>query len=542
MPIRPSFTTPASYSQLDVLSDSLLILPDHSFLPTIYPGQPLSLRWSYWDLIAQLNPGVPIVGSVSTYVGPMAFGPAFYSSGPLPYLAGGVSQEVYGLGPSTPTSIPAAAYRLGTENLLVLEAGGPPGSKITCTAGYAVISEEFWRGLTWDKQNKATNQGRAGGFLWKEPYTVGALLTNISPSWPIADPSLPQEGISFNNLKCTLYESGDGGGTWQPIGPSTAVKIGPKGSEELTFPAIKKDWDWLIPWVWYADGDTVKTFTYTVEVTFTDDYNNAYTFRTPVINYQVFVSDRKQQLSSAAFATNAIALVLLALSWLITPTPGGAAKTLADTLGRAALDPRAPSKRYRKAVKLPALKKPRLGVDSRLSALADVLSQARRTALTDLALYEVESRVQGAALAGDKRSMKMQKRTYELAARSMVNSAAETSKAIDTFLAILREWPELGQLAGREQLTVWLRHGIGDGRLVAGGSLDTSGRAREHLDICVRSPQLIAAAEDGIEANLLRVRTALLQGASDVFRDRQRVEAIAIPRKAKPSSARRRIG
>jgi hypothetical protein len=503
--------TPAKDAELELLSDIEVLRPDGTTPPAIYPGQPFSIRWHYWDLAGNVGRAESITADVLPSIGA-----AIYSSKPRAYQAGGVSEQIDSLLPTA-----SSVYRLGDQNVLTLRAGSQAvaGSMIE-TADYAVVPEEFWRGLVWDVHGTVKGP-RTSWFAWKEAYQISAHFTNISPSWTIIDPRLPQ-GVTLTDSKCTLYESGDNGLTWTPTGSTQLTKLGPGAVEALMFPPITHSWDWVVPWVWYINGDTTKSFVYTVEITFRDDYNNSYTFRTPSVTVSVSVSDRKLGFAAAALALNGTSLLLYTLAWLIGPIPGGAAKTAADAFGKAAQDPPAPSRDFGTTVVLPRPKTRRLGSDQRVRALAEVIAYAECVAETDIALYHIESRILGAQYAKNRRAIRRQQRAYDEAVHALVEMAACASRAIDQFIAEIQTWPDRNSNVIQEQLIRWRDHGL-KRKLVGGGTLTLPPTAFRRLDACVRSPQLSAVAAEGFEANLARLRFSLLRTASLVFRDRHRV-------------------
>jgi hypothetical protein len=236
----------------------------------------------------------------------------------------------------------------------------------------------------------------------------------------------------------------------------------------------------------------------------------------------VAVSSRKTAFATIALTLNVLSLALYALAWLITTTPGNLAKTAADGFGKAALDPPTPSKAFAQTVNLPGPKPARFK-NPRLDPLAEALSQLECFAKIDLALYEIESRVLGAQAAGNKRAARAQQSAYTKAARLMVNTASKAALAIDQTIEAVNGWSKIDPAAVRDQLMRWQRNGLRQGRLKGGFRLNVSAATLRRLEACVRSPQVMERALEGLESNLVSLRSTLFQAAQDVFADRHRV-------------------
>lgn len=487
-------------AKLKLLSDNSILTsqPDQT-LPAINPGQPLSLRWQYWSLN-----GATLREVVSATILPEMDSTTVYSSPAINYVDGGISEQVDGLVPTV-----KSIYRLGHPRTLVLRVVAPNvfGSVIMTIARYAVVAEEFRKGLTWDVRGTVT-ETRQITFAWKEPYPIAARFTNIS-SWVTLDGT------------ATLYEAEQDEGPWKPIGTTPINTVGPQGMRGLAFPSITHDWTWLTGFVWVVSGDLSKLFFYKIECGLTDEYGNSYNL-TSRIAVVVAVSSRKIAFAITALTLNVIALVLYALSWLITTAPGNLAKTAADGFGKAALDPPTPSKAFAQTVSLPS-PKPRRFKNPQLDPLAEALSQLECFAQIDLALYEIESRVLGALDAGNKRAARAQRSAYTKAARLLVKTASKAALAIDQTVEALNDWSEIDPAAVRDQLMRWQRSGLRQGRLKRGFRLNLSAATMRRLEACVRSPQIMERALEGLESNLVNLRSTLFQAAQDVFADRHRV-------------------
>jgi hypothetical protein len=289
-------------------------------------------------------------------------------------------------------------YRIGNDNGLVLQSGisGIAASFDETSTNYAVIAEDFARGLQWNI-GSSSDEYRRPAFAWKEAYTIAAIFTNIS-RW-----------VTLSGT-ATLMEAGSSAGPWTARG-SVPVQLSAGRNTPLTFPERKQEWGWLAPSIWVIYGDLNRLFSYTVEFNLTDDFGNTYAFRTAIATITVYVSEKKYGLAVAAFATMAVALVLYVISWLITPAPAGTVQGIAAGLGSAALDPPRPSKNFRATVRLP--KRVRRSLGPQLEPLAAVMAEAALFARLDHTLDKIESRYLGAMEAKNTQAAKLQVNSYK---------------------------------------------------------------------------------------------------------------------------------
>lgn len=489
--------TPMVDSSIELQSDFSIVVSRDELVRAIYPGQPFGVRWHYAGLLGNLNAGATVSASVLS-----GNKLAELAKATVTYLSGGISGEIVGV--STKES---SVYQIGNHNALILQAGiaSIPASLDESSTIYAVVAEDFARGLVWNVTG-GSSEYRVTTFAWKEAYTLAATFTNIS-QW-----------VALSGT-ATLMEAESISGPWKARG-TVAVQVSAGRTTSLVFPERKQEWGWLAPSIWIIYGSTYKGFTYAIEFNLADNFGNTYNFRGPNIGVAVAVSTRKFAFAVAAMAAMAIALILYLVSWLITPAPAGAVQAVATGLGSAALDPPKPSSKFRDQVSLPQRVLRSLG--PRLELLAVAITEASLCARLDKALYQIESRFLGAIQAKDTSAEKLQRGCYGDATRLMSLTAGKLSVAVDEAQYWLRTQKDIDEAEVRQTLARWSRKGIERGTGDGSGGFDA--QTFEVVGELVRSRELVALAMEGIESNLVRLRSALLDAAAYCVRDRTRLD------------------
>jgi hypothetical protein len=149
------------------------------------------------------------------------------------------------------------------------------------------------------------------------------------------------------------------------------------------------------------------------------------------------------------------------------------------------------------------------------------MAEAALYARLENVLYRIEARYLGAMLAKDPSAAKLQRDTYKDATQLMGVTATSLSTAVDVAQSWLRNQPKL-EAQARGTLARWSRKGLKRDNSAARQALDA--KTAKLVEKLVQSPELVAAAMDGIEANLGRLRSAVMQTAAYAARDRLRFE------------------
>jgi hypothetical protein len=152
--------------------------------------------------------------------------------------------------------------------------------------------------------------------------------------------------------------------------------------------------------------------------------------------------------------------------------------------------------------------------------LAVALGEAALYARFENALYRIEARYLGAVQARDASAARLHRGTYNEATRQMGLTAARLSRAIDEAHSWLRTQQEL-EAQARKTLSRWSRKGLRRDQSGARSALDA--KTAGMVETLIRSPKLLEAAMEGIEANLIRLRSAVMQASAYAARDRLRL-------------------
>jgi hypothetical protein len=489
----------------------------------IYPGQPIEFIWSYW------SPSQNALGqqiSINIYLSlpgrPFFLPSLIFKTGPLPYVEGGITgQGILQINPNSPSQpsdgLLATAYETGNQ-LLYMEVINSAGSIIpqaTATAAFTVVEENILHWMVWNVV-PTTTSGRSPAFNWNESYTIAAIFENMAYGG--------QNSLTLNGIAALqeAQDKGNGSPSFTSLATVNITNLKFGEGFNLDFPAIKKSWSWLAPVVWAIDGDLSRTFLYQVEFALSDQFGNTYSGTSDPYQIAVVVSDQKFDFGLAAEATEAVALALFALAWLITPAPGTLAAAAAAALGAAAKDPPTPSRAYKEIVGFAPLNTKNPTRMNELNPLYEMLSAVRNFGQLRLSLFEIEARVLGAIDAKDRRALSIQKASYmestqnlKIIAETVVSCAQEARAAIESLEEADRE-------STRAQILKWQYNPAEI------DSLNMRVGVKRMLKHAVASEVIVSAALKGVVVGIIILSDKVVQAARVVSNDRFRVSVMDI--------------
>jgi hypothetical protein len=278
---------------------------------------------------------------------------------------------------------------------------------------------------------------------------------------------------------------------------SVAFTVSPNGQQEVTFAPLKKNWTWLLPYIWVFNFSEPrqKTFTYAVRIVAADSYGNAYgeSVSEPLF-IDVSVSDEKKGYADGALAALGVGVVVAIFTF------GGGlvqAQAIANGLGDKALDPPEPDPRYRERVKLPPnLTTKGAREERRFRELAQFLTFAQRAVGLLDALGEIHGRMLGARRAGDTKALNLQIDDYVKADQTLQETASKLVQSMRTAVESLQRNPDFAYDALATKISALQRRGVSpDVR----SQLTEQGCSEEALTLVSRAlqdPSVVALARD----------------------------------------------
>lgn len=499
----------------------------------IRPGQPIALTWQFWSFLLNKTQISTARVTINIYTRTPA-SPKFAVSkvatvGPVQYVSGGISGQLeLRITPGQPQPSDALLkeiYSTSDEHLLYLEVLAADGVSfvVSTTVKFLVYVDDVAQWSQWDVHPMLDWGARARAFPWNEQYSIAAIWPNLSSS-----------GLIFTG-QAALQESTTTSVTpiWNPVGTLAINNVNPLQQVALNFPALKKNWSWLTPVVWIVSGDRAKSYLYRIVFNLVDQYGNPYVSSTEALRVTVAVSDQKWEYGLSAMATEITALVLYALSWLITPVPGSLAAGAATALGAAAKDPPLPSEAYATMVSPVALRASKVPKNRQPRPLYVLLAAAHDFGSLRLTLYEIEARILGAVLARDARATAMQKDAYESTLRQLKLTAELARESAEQATEILESREEFDAARIRAELSRW-KYGAG-----ALSELKLSDHQRRKLSAAIASEELMTLASRGLTQNLGELTNAMIRAAFMVTRDSFRIRAIQTPSEPSRKSSKR---
>jgi hypothetical protein len=185
---------------------------------------------------------------------------------------------------------------------------------------------------------------------------------------------------------------------------------------------LMKDWNWITPFLWMPSQDTSRQYYYFPVFTLQDHYGNQYNpIQAAPLVVSVLVPYDKVSYGAAAFglsvAAKALALASACL-WFLGPIASGLEIT-AGVLGKLAMDPKKPNRKYLEKV-IPRNVKPPKEFYSSAEATSFLpwAEKAYELIACRYALIEVEARWKGAKFYFNETGVRLQEETYrELVSR-----------------------------------------------------------------------------------------------------------------------------
>lgn len=481
----------------------------------IVRGQEIDIVWQFWSFFEDLAPQQVTINIYTALPGTQAFSHSLiYSSGPKPYVSGGladtVTLKINPKAPSQPSDgLLAAIYSSDLPQTLYMEVAAGSSLIASAATSFAVTPENVGDWTVWNV-NETSTSGRTRSFDWNQPYLIDATFTNEASGGENSlvlsgQAVLQQAELTSAPLAWTTA------GTFNNI---SNLNVG----ESIDMPfTLKQTWSWLVPAVWIINGPTSKVFSYRFKYSLADQFGNTYLSFSSVRNVVVAVTDQKVALALSALASLSAAIVLYALSWLITPAPGSAAAAAATVFGGAAKDPPSPSRAYKRLVMFKRSKPAAFAKNPRLKSLGALLGAAQDFARLRMAMYEIEARVLGATAARDSSAIKRQKAAYNKATQEIVLIALDAIKSARDAAKTFSAWSAYDSNKLQSDLLKWRR----DDRAIA--KLKIGSLAKSILKRAVSAPSVGDVALRGAEANFLGLAASMILAASKISADRFRV-------------------
>jgi hypothetical protein len=417
-----------------------------------------------WRLLSAATFGLfPDTVSAKIYLD--AFDVLLYESGDVPLVADADSSFFYTTGDQPAVLLaPNQAtgnqlYQLGDVSLRVEITSKKTGEVFVNTNSLEVVAEQLvgwvWTGA---QGTVDTDSGLyvppplvlEYNFVINHPYQLLGRLTNISAN----------RGISVAG-DVTILE------TSQDLSTTTEVQVFPfslqaTGShEDFESMSITKNWTWIIPGVWVQNPEEPlsKWFNYSVRVSYSDSYGNAYPDIElgKYLSLDILVTAAKKDYGIGALAALAAGLIAGIFSFGIGTAVGTA---LAAGLGVQALDPPSPDPRFRAKVLVPEAEAEKITSDDRFPALISLLSSMNRAVEIIDALGDIRNRLLGARVAESKSGIQLQRESYGKTVRSLhelgVRIVSESELAVDS----IKNDKRFDSSALEQTIRRWQRGGI----------------------------------------------------------------------------------
>jgi hypothetical protein len=501
----------------------------------LYPGSTIQVDWSVSALSSPGSTAIPWREATASilYAGTQVYGSApQHASGPV------FSVGESGIGITPPSAVAGDFYRIGDHRLdLVTRGDAATPSDLTDVATFTIAPLPVSSALfDWSDTNPSDRP-------WNSSYSLSGDLTNPGPALLHATVSLLEWTSDYQANPTERQPFRPFGG--QVERQRLTLDVPHESTVPITFDPIQKSWTWLTP-VGVVIDATGHTFQYALQITLADEFGNpSYpTFFSTFWNVAVIVSSPKlaAAITCQVASVTAVALTLTAIAaaaGIFTAAVGavlgiaaGAAAATAATAFICAIDPPVADPNFRTKVREPRLRKlrPAPGLDS----LVQLLGTVEAILLFDRAQSQAESKLLGAASAGDLKAAKEHQASQRHFSRQMVRHA--------------QKLPDLASRAYRELANVWSvedakraldlwRSGLSEEILATLAKRGLSEKAFREVDAARAVPMIADAAIRGPDLNVLAAAVGEYAVRTD-FETRQRIPTLI---KQIPRGSRSRI-